>query len=68
MKRAIIAGLAIWIGYLELQDDLALWLPTLGGMDQGYVLAQIVFLAILAVIVFGGAISVAYQTLTWIFE
>jgi len=68
MKRAIIAGLTIWVCYQELDSDLGFWLPAVGGMDQGYALAQIAVLAIVATIIFGGAVSLAYQTLTWIFE
>jgi hypothetical protein len=68
MKRAALAILAIVVCYLELQDDLAFWLPSVGALDSGYVIAQTAVLALVAVIVFGGAISLSYRVLNWIFE
>ena len=40
MKRAALATLGIVLGYWQFRDDLDFWLPTLGAVDKGYVIAN----------------------------
>jgi len=68
MKRAILAGLGIYAGYLELRVNLEYWFPAFGSVYGGQVLGQTVILGVLALIVFGSAIGLSYRFLNWIFE
>ena len=56
------------MGYWEFRDDLGYWLPAVGSLDSGYVLGQIVVLAILAAIIFGTVISLSYRFLSSILD
>jgi len=68
MKRAVIAGLGLYLGWLEFADDLAYWLPAWGAVYGGQVIGQAVILGILAAIIFGSAAVLSYRFLDWIFE
>ena len=68
MKRAILAGLALYIGYLEFGADLDYWLPAWGAVYGGQVIGQAVIFGILAAIVFGSVVALSYRFLNWIFE
>jgi len=68
MKRAIIAGLGLYVGWLEFSDDLGYWLPAWGGAYGGQVIGQTVIFGVLAVIVFGSVVALSYRFLNWIFE
>jgi hypothetical protein len=68
MKRAIIAILAIVVGYWEFCDDLAYWLPAWGAVYGGQIIGQSVIFGVLALIIFGSAVALSYRFLNWIFE
>jgi hypothetical protein len=52
------------IGYREFRGALEYWLPAWGAaFDSGYVWGQIVVLAVLAAIVFGSVVAMAYRAL-----
>jgi hypothetical protein len=68
MKRAILAALAIVIGYWEFRDDLAYWLPAVGSLSSGFALGQTVVLGFLAAMIFGTVISLSYRFLNSILD
>ncbi|MGA2344427.1 MAG: hypothetical protein ABSF93_00390 [Candidatus Sulfotelmatobacter sp.] len=68
MKRAILAVLAVVVGYLEFRDDLEVWLPSWGSVYGGQVIGQVVILSVLAAIIFGSVVFLSYRFLNWIFE
>ena len=68
MRQAAWAVLAIVIGYWEFRDDLDYWLPALGAVYGGQVIGQTVILTVLAAIVFGSAVFLAYRALSWILD
>jgi hypothetical protein len=45
-----------------------LWLWTIGGMDSGYVLAQTVFLVLVAAIVLVAVVRFSYDALSDVFD
>jgi hypothetical protein len=65
MKRAIIAGAAVYFGYLEFSNDLSVWLPAWSQTD---VWTQVMVLGVLALIVAGSVVWTGYQFLGWIFD
>jgi hypothetical protein len=60
--------LAIITGYWQFRAVLDYWLPAIGAMDSGFVFAQTILLGLLAAIVFGTVVTLAYKFLTWILE
>jgi hypothetical protein len=68
MKRAIIAVLAIVVGYWEFRGDLEYWLPAWGAVYGGKVIGQAVIIGVLALIVFGSVVFLSYRLLNWMFE
>lgn len=62
------AVFAIVLGYGSLRNWLDDWLPVIGGMDSGYVLAQTVLLAFVAILVFGTVVWLSYDTLSDVFD
>ncbi|MGP0018638.1 MAG: hypothetical protein ACLPHP_08735 [Candidatus Sulfotelmatobacter sp.] len=69
MKRAVIAGLGLYVGWLEFSDDLAYWLPAWGQtIESGYGWGQVVILGLLGAIIFGTVAAFSYRFLNWIFE
>lgn len=69
MKRAIIAGLGLYLGWLEFADDLGTWLPAWGAaIDAGYIWGQVVILGALGAVIFGSVVVFSYRFLDWIFE
>jgi hypothetical protein len=68
MKRAVLALVAIIVGYQELSGDLAYWLPAWGAVYGGEIIGQSVILTVLAAIVFGSAVFLAYRALSWILD
>lgn len=68
MKRAIIAGLGLYLGYLEFGDDLAYWLPAWGAVYGGQVIGQAVILGVLAAMIFGSVAVLGYRALGWLLD
>jgi hypothetical protein len=68
MKRAIIAVLAIVVGYWEFRGDLDYWLPAWGAVYGGQVIGQAVILGVLAAIIFGSVVFLSYRFLSFIFD
>jgi hypothetical protein len=68
MKRAMLAGLGVYVGYLELRINLEYWVPSFGEVYGGQVLGQTAILAVLAVLVFGSVVALSYRFLNWVFE
>jgi|HubBroStandDraft_2_1064218.scaffolds.fasta_scaffold186411_2 hypothetical protein len=69
MKRAIIAILAIVIGWWEFQDDPAYWLPAWGtAIESGYGWGQVAILALLTAIIFGTVVWTGYRALGYLLD
>jgi len=69
MKRAIIAILAIVIGWREFSYDLAYWLPAWSdAIDSGYIWGQVVILGLLAAIIFGTVVWTGYRALEYLLD
>lgn len=68
MKRAIIAGLGLYLGWREFSADIGYWLPSLGVVYGGQVIGQAVVLGILAAFIFGAAVWTSYRALSYIFD
>jgi hypothetical protein len=69
MKRAILLGLGLYVGYVEFSDDLVYWLPSWGAaFDSGYIWGQVVILGALAAVIFGTVVFLSRDFLDWIFE
>lgn len=69
MKRAIIAILAIVIGWWEFQDDLAYWLPAWGtAIESGCGWGQVAILGFLSAILAGTIVWTGYRALSYLLD
>ena len=68
MKRAVLAALAIVIGYIEFRDDISYWLPAFGSLSSGFALGQTVVLGFLAAMIFATVLSLSYRLISSILD
>jgi hypothetical protein len=68
MKRTGLAIFGIVLGYRSFRDWIDLWLSGISGMDSGFVLIQAVFLALVAMAVFGAVVRLGYDALSDVFD
>ena len=62
------AALATVVCYWEFRCDPDYWLPALGVVCGGYVVGQMVILAVLAAIIFGSVVILSYRFLDWLLD
>ena len=62
------AALATVVCYWEFRSDLDYSLPPLGVVCGGYVVGQMVILAVLAAIIFGSVVILSYRFLDWLLD
>jgi hypothetical protein len=69
MKRAILAGIGLYVGWLEFSDDLGYWLPAWGQtIESGYGWGQVVILGFLGAIIFGTVVWTGYRALGYLLD
>jgi len=68
MKRLLTIAVGIWLGCYEFGDTLGQFLPSIGSMNSGYGVWQIVMLVLLATPIVVGAVVAGCDLLSWVFD
>ncbi len=68
MKHFAITALGVYVGYREFGSFVGLFAPTIGNMDTGFEVWQIILLGLLALPILVGVVSIGYDTLSWLLD